>query len=165
MASSTCFCCSLYCFTTESDAPPLVLTKYEFVHKVGNFRCNTGNSWRKKRDERPFTSFISDECQIGVDTHEKMHMIRHHFEFFVLCLVLFKTSRMLWLNRSSIGGRNAPFIPMDQSQGLSGAEMGNADPLLLKKLYRLLFIRLSCVLLTITSARALRPIWASSAVD
>jgi len=41
---------------------------------------------------------------------------------------------------------------MDQSQGLSGAEMGNADPLLLKKLYRLLFITLSCVMLVMSSA-------------
>ena len=28
-------------------------------------------------------------AKLGVDIHEKMHMIRHHFEFFDLCLVLF----------------------------------------------------------------------------
>jgi hypothetical protein len=27
-------------------------------------------------------------AQLGIDTHEKRHMIRHHFECFDLCLVL-----------------------------------------------------------------------------
>ena len=48
-------------------APPVVLTKYEFVHSVGNLRLSSGNSWRKKREEPPLIS-----CTIGACLHDNL---------------------------------------------------------------------------------------------
>jgi hypothetical protein len=102
----------MYCFTTESGASPVVLTKYEFVHKVGNFRFNPGNSWRKKTRRTAFHQLHQAmNAKLGVYIHEKMHMSRHHFECFDLCLVLF-TDLTNDLFEPLINGRHQHLSPL-----------------------------------------------------
>lgn len=80
----------MYCLTTARGTPPVVAQKYEFVHNVGNFRFNTGNSWRKSREDRPLTSFISrwmPNC--GSTRTVPLDRIEQHFERFHLGVVFF----------------------------------------------------------------------------
>ncbi len=78
----------MYCLMMARGAPPVAAQKYEFVHNVGNFHFSTGNSWRKSREDRPLTSFISrwmPNC--GSTLTVPLNMVVHDFEFFNLGVV------------------------------------------------------------------------------
>ena len=72
----------------------MVAQTYEFVHNVGTFRFSAANSWRKSREERPLTNFISrwmpnSRRPGGSTLTVPLDMIAHHFEFFDLGVVFF----------------------------------------------------------------------------
>jgi hypothetical protein len=80
----------MYYLMTQRGAPPVVAQKYEFVHNVGNCCFSTGNSWRKSREDRPLTSFISRWMpNRGSTLTVPLDMIEHHFEFLNLGVVFF----------------------------------------------------------------------------
>ena len=75
---------------TERGMPRVVAHNYAFVHHDGNCRLSTGHSWRKNREERPLTSFISRWMPNGGSTLTVLlDMVGHDFEFFHLGVVFF----------------------------------------------------------------------------
>ena len=177
----------MYCLRLRSCAPPVVPTQYEFVHRVGSFRVSAGNSWRRKREERPLITFTSrwmpnggstltvplhligqdfpfldlglmflahlpDDClQAGFEgLHQNLppifrtpnHMgvasgeyvpvafagLDHMFQYTAECSLRSRADFLTCIAPVPLPPqRNAPFIPMAEAQGLSGAAFGNGS--------------------------------------
>src|SRR5947209_18718876 len=68
----------------------VVAHNYAFVHQDGNCHFSTGHSWRKTREERPLTSFISRWMPNGGSTRTVLlDMLGHDFECLQLGVVFF----------------------------------------------------------------------------
>src|SRR6266516_5301269 len=77
-------------FTSASGSPPVATSKIRVRPQGRKFSFPHMKCLAQKTRRTPFHELHQAmNAKWGIDTHEKMHMIRHHFEFFDLCLLLF----------------------------------------------------------------------------
>ena len=80
----------MYSLLIERGAPPVVETKYEFVHKVGNVRLSSPEKLLAQESRR--TSFDQlhqpMDTVLRVHTYKQVDVIRQDFKFFDVCLML-----------------------------------------------------------------------------
>jgi len=73
----------------ERGTPPVVETKYAFVHKVGNVRLRLANTRAQESRRTSFDQLHQPmDPVLRVHIHKQVDVIGQDFEFFDVCLML-----------------------------------------------------------------------------